>query len=78
MAERFFLTCYDEQENGDLIRASTVEVSHYDILRMNGIDPTEFWALPEAMQEKVIAEIWSGFDPTETMADAQAAPKVVN
>lgn len=78
MTERFLVTAYDEQDNGDLIRRRTIEIFHDDILRMNGIEPVEFWAWSEAMQKKVIAEIWSGVDPSETIDNAQAVPRAVN
>ena len=78
MKKRFFVTRYDEQENGDLIRRNTLEIFQDDILRMNGVDPVQFSALPEAMQKKAIAEIWSGADPSETIANAQAASTAVN
>ncbi len=78
MAERFFVTCYAEQENGDLIRRRTLEIFHDDVLKMNGIDPVQFSAWPEAIQKKVIIEIWSGADPSEAVANAQASSAAVN
>ena len=43
MAFRDLLTSYEEQDDGNLVQVSALELMYDEVLRMQSIDPAVFW-----------------------------------
>ena len=74
----FFLTCFSEDENGDLVLGAMVEMTVREAFKLLDMDLDEFLAEPAAVQNAFFANLGAGVGPPEALADAQAAPMVVN
>lgn len=78
MAERFLLTYFDEQPNGDLLKVWVREVSTDDVLRMHGINPDEYWSLSLDARQSVHTHMNAGIGGAEAVAQVQSMSSALN